>query len=210
LIASGARSGRLRRGAASWAVAGESAMSAKPRDKEAPPYRTTRTIDDRKTERGPSSSPSSNVRVVADVGLLCRGLADMALSRRPPQAPQAPRRRRTAICARRDQAAASKNSKPPARSREMPRESQQKAQGRYRRDRSGSQQGQCAIDRDRLPGCAGVEARIGDVETRLRPLDTREQQISRSLDSRRAEIVEVLAALQRAGRRNAASLAGEA
>jgi septal ring factor EnvC (AmiA/AmiB activator) len=47
----------------------------------------------------------------------------------------------------------------------------------------------------------GVETRIGDAEARLRPLDTREQQIRNSLDSRRSEIVEVLAALQRAGRR---------
>jgi murein hydrolase activator len=46
-----------------------------------------------------------------------------------------------------------------------------------------------------------VETRIGDAEARLRPLDTREQQIRGSLDSRRSEIVEVLAALQRAGRR---------
>jgi septal ring factor EnvC (AmiA/AmiB activator) len=47
----------------------------------------------------------------------------------------------------------------------------------------------------------GVETRIGDAEARLRPLDAREQQIRNSLDSRRSEIVEVLAALQRAGRR---------
>jgi murein hydrolase activator len=46
-----------------------------------------------------------------------------------------------------------------------------------------------------------VETRIGDAEARLLPLDAREQQIKGSLDSRRAEIVEVLAALQRAGRR---------
>jgi murein hydrolase activator len=47
----------------------------------------------------------------------------------------------------------------------------------------------------------GVEARIDDAEARLRPLDTREKQIRGSLESRRAEIVEVLSALQRAGRR---------
>ena len=47
----------------------------------------------------------------------------------------------------------------------------------------------------------GVETRIGDAEARLRPLDAREQQIRSSLNSRRSEIVEVLAALQRAGRR---------
>src|SRR5258708_523902 len=52
----------------------------------------------------------------------------------------------------------------------------------------------------------GVETRIGDAEARLRPLDFREQQIRGSLDSRRSEIVEVLAALQRAGRRTPPAL----
>jgi murein hydrolase activator len=46
-----------------------------------------------------------------------------------------------------------------------------------------------------------IETRIGDDEVRLRPLDSREQQIKGSLDSRRAEVIEVMAALQRAGRR---------
>jgi septal ring factor EnvC (AmiA/AmiB activator) len=54
---------------------------------------------------------------------------------------------------------------------------------------------------DIAAGVRGVETRIGDAEARLRPLDAREQQIRKSLDSRRSEIVEVLAALQRAGRR---------
>jgi septal ring factor EnvC (AmiA/AmiB activator) len=52
----------------------------------------------------------------------------------------------------------------------------------------------------------GVETRIGETEARLRPLDVREQQIKASLDSRRSEIVEVLAALQRAGRRTPPAL----
>ena len=51
-----------------------------------------------------------------------------------------------------------------------------------------------------------VETQIGDAEARLRPLDSREQQIRGSLDSRRSEIVEVLAALQRAGRRTPPAL----
>ncbi|MGB3043486.1 MAG: peptidoglycan DD-metalloendopeptidase family protein [Xanthobacteraceae bacterium] len=46
-----------------------------------------------------------------------------------------------------------------------------------------------------------VEGRIADAEARLGDLDTREQAIRGSLQSRRSEIVEVLAALQRAGRR---------
>src|ERR1044072_8739479 len=51
-----------------------------------------------------------------------------------------------------------------------------------------------------------VETRIGETEASLRPLDSREQAVRASLDSRRAEIVEVLAALQRAGRRTPPAL----
>src|SRR6478752_10186716 len=51
-----------------------------------------------------------------------------------------------------------------------------------------------------------VETRIGEAETRLPPLDSREQQIRGSLGSRSSEIVEVLAALQRAGRRTPPAL----
>ncbi len=47
----------------------------------------------------------------------------------------------------------------------------------------------------------GIETNIADTETRLRPLDAREQQMRASLESRRGEVAEVLAALQRAGRR---------
>lgn len=46
-----------------------------------------------------------------------------------------------------------------------------------------------------------IEDQITDTEGRLRPLDAREAQIRVSLDTRRDEISEVLAALQRAGRR---------
>ena len=52
----------------------------------------------------------------------------------------------------------------------------------------------------------GVETRIGETEADLRPLDSREQQVRATLDSRRTEIVEVLAALQRAGRRTPPAL----
>jgi septal ring factor EnvC (AmiA/AmiB activator) len=46
-----------------------------------------------------------------------------------------------------------------------------------------------------------IETKIDATEARLRPLDAREQQIRSSIDSRRSEIAEVLAALQRVGRR---------
>src|SRR4029450_11877005 len=52
----------------------------------------------------------------------------------------------------------------------------------------------------------GIETRIGETEGQLRPLDSREQQVRATLDSRRTEIVEVLAALQRAGRRTPPAL----
>jgi murein hydrolase activator len=52
----------------------------------------------------------------------------------------------------------------------------------------------------------GVETRVGDAEARLRTLDSREAQVRGSLDSRRSEIIEVLAALQRAGRRTPPAL----
>ena len=51
-----------------------------------------------------------------------------------------------------------------------------------------------------------VETSIADAEARLRPLDSREGQVRASLDSRRSDIVEVLAALQRAGRRTPPAL----
>lgn len=51
-----------------------------------------------------------------------------------------------------------------------------------------------------------VETKIDEAEARLRTLNGREQAMRTSLDSRRADIVEVLAALQRAGRRTPPAL----
>ncbi|MGX4768569.1 murein hydrolase activator EnvC family protein [Bradyrhizobium guangdongense] len=51
-----------------------------------------------------------------------------------------------------------------------------------------------------------VETKIDEAEARLRTLNGREQEARASLDSRRADIVEVLAALQRAGRRTPPAL----
>src|SRR5690242_8583589 len=47
----------------------------------------------------------------------------------------------------------------------------------------------------------GIESKIADTQERLKPLDENERSIRKSLDGRRAVIVEVLAALQRIGRR---------
>jgi murein hydrolase activator len=51
-----------------------------------------------------------------------------------------------------------------------------------------------------------VETKIAEAESRLTALNGREQQTRVSLNSRRADIVEVLAALQRAGRRTPPAL----
>lgn len=51
-----------------------------------------------------------------------------------------------------------------------------------------------------------VETKIGEAEARLTALNGREQEMRNSLNSRRADIVEVLAALQRAGRRTPPAL----
>jgi septal ring factor EnvC (AmiA/AmiB activator) len=51
-----------------------------------------------------------------------------------------------------------------------------------------------------------VETKIDEAEARLKALNGREQETRASLDSRRADIVEVLAALQRAGRRTPPAL----
>ncbi|WP_041747969.1 murein hydrolase activator EnvC family protein [Bradyrhizobium cosmicum] len=59
---------------------------------------------------------------------------------------------------------------------------------------------------DTAANVRAVETKVDEAETRLRSLNGREQQMRASLDSRRADIVEVLAALQRAGRRTPPAL----
>ncbi|MDE2377839.1 peptidoglycan DD-metalloendopeptidase family protein [Bradyrhizobium sp.] len=59
---------------------------------------------------------------------------------------------------------------------------------------------------DTAANVRAVETKIGEAEARLRGLNGHEQEMRASLDSRRADIVEVLAALQRAGRRTPPAL----
>lgn len=59
---------------------------------------------------------------------------------------------------------------------------------------------------DTAANVRAVETKIDEAEARLKALNGREQQMRSSLDSRRADIVEVLAALQRAGRRTPPAL----
>ncbi|MHC4050777.1 murein hydrolase activator EnvC family protein [Bradyrhizobium sp. 25ACV] len=59
---------------------------------------------------------------------------------------------------------------------------------------------------DTAANVRSLETKIDETEARLRTLNGREQAMRSSLDSRRADIVEVLAALQRAGRRTPPAL----
>lgn len=59
---------------------------------------------------------------------------------------------------------------------------------------------------DTAANVRAVETKIDAAEARLKTLNGREQEMRASLDSRRADIVEVLAALQRAGRRTPPAL----
>ncbi|UPK35648.1 peptidoglycan DD-metalloendopeptidase family protein [Bradyrhizobium sp. 186] len=59
---------------------------------------------------------------------------------------------------------------------------------------------------DTAANVRAVESKIDEAEARLRTLNGREQATRTSLDSRRADIIEVLAALQRAGRRTPPAL----
>ena len=100
---------------------------------------------------------------------------------------------------------ASRNSKPPAPQQKSAADAQEKLKA----DIAAIGQDRSKLNQQLIDIAAqvrGVETRIGDAEARLRPLDTREQEIRGSLDSRRSEIVEVLAALQRAGRRSPPAL----
>ena len=150
--------------------------------------------------------PSSAVRIPLSIALLSAALPASSLS---PAAAQvaAPRRSDSRSRAARPtpSSSASRNSKPPARSRKTPPTRRQKLKA----DIAAIGQDRSKLNQQLIDIAAqvrGVETRIGDAEARLRPLDTREQQIRGSLDSRRSEIVEVLAALQRAGRRTPPAL----
>ncbi|MEW6766883.1 MAG: peptidoglycan DD-metalloendopeptidase family protein [Pseudomonadota bacterium] len=90
---------------------------------------------------------------------------------------------------------------------ESTREQQQKAlqqQDKLKNDIAAIGQDRTKLNQQLIDIAARVrdiEAQMADTEGRIRPLDAREQQIRTSLASRREEIAEVLAALQRAGRR---------
>ncbi len=94
-----------------------------------------------------------------------------------------------------------------AKELETTRDAQQKAlqlQDKLKNDIAAIGQDRSKLNQQLIDIAARVrtiESQIADTEGRIRPLDAREQQIRVSLATRREEIAEVLAALQRAGRR---------
>ena len=150
-----------------------------------------------------SRGQRSSIRIPFSIALLSAGFAGISL---PPAAAQ--------VAAATPQATASAPDAIKAREQELEaaRTQQKNAadlQEKLKADIAAIGQDRSKLNQQLIDIAAqvrSVETRIGDAEARLRPLDTREQQIRASLDSRRSEIVEVLAALQRAGRRTPPAL----
>jgi septal ring factor EnvC (AmiA/AmiB activator) len=141
------------------------------------------------------------MRIPLSIALLCAGLAGISLSPSIAQvaAPQAAAPSPDAIKQREQELEATRAQQKNAAELHEKLKADVAAIGQDR-----SQLNQELIDI--AAKVRGVESRIGDAEARLRPLDSREQQIRGSLESRRSEIAEVLAALQRAGRRTPPAL----
>jgi septal ring factor EnvC (AmiA/AmiB activator) len=146
------------------------------------------------TSRGPRSA----VRIPLSIALLSAGLAGISLL--PASAQVAASTPQTTAAA----PDAIKQREQELEATRAQQKSAAEAQGKLKADIAAIGQDRSKLNAQLIDIAAqvrGVETRIGDAEARLRPLDAREQQIRGSLDSRRSEIVEVLAALQRAGRR---------
>ena len=161
----------------------------------------TRTIHSYPDTTGPDWPAS--IRVPLSMALLSAGLASLSPSPAPaqvtPPAPQTSPASPDAIRQREQELEA-------ARAQQR---SAAEAQEKLRSDIAAVGQDRSKLNQQLIDIAAqvrSVETRIGDAEARLRPLDSREQQIRNSLDSRRSEMVEVLAALQRAGRRTPPAL----
>ena len=83
------------------------------------------------------------------------------------------------------------------------------AQAKLRADIAAIGQDRSKLNQQLIDSAAqvrGLEDRMAAAETRLHSLDARDQDLRNTLNSRRAEVVEVLAALQRAGRRTPPAL----
>src|ERR1700720_801051 len=151
------------------------------------------------TSRGPRSA----VRIPFSIALLSAGFAGMSLlpasAQVPASTPQPTAASADAIKQREQELEATR----------AQQKSAAEAQAKLKADIAAIGQDRSKLNQQLIDIAAQVrivETRIGDAEARLRPLDSREQEIRGSLDSRRSEIVEVLAALQRAGRRTPPAL----
>ncbi len=145
----------------------------------------------------------ASVRVPLSIALLSAGFAGMCL---PPAAAQVAESTPQATAASPDAIKQREQELEAARAQQK---SAAELQQRLAADIASIGQDRSKLNQQLIDIAAqvrSVETRIGDAEARLRPLDSREQQIRGSLDSRRSEIVEVLAALQRAGRRTPPAL----
>src|SRR6202011_552713 len=143
------------------------------------------------------------VRVLLSIALLSAGFAGISLL---PAAAQVAATTQQATAVSPDAIKAREQELEAARAQQK---SAAEAQARLQADIAAIGQDRSKLNQQLIDIAAqvrSVETRIGDAEARLRPLDSREQQIRGSLDSRRSEIVEVLAALQRAGRRTPPAL----
>ncbi len=143
------------------------------------------------------------VRVVLSIALLSAGFAGISLL---PAAAQVAATTQQATAVSPDAIKAREQELEAARAQQK---SAAEAQEKLKADIAALGQDRSKLNQQLIDIAAqvrSVETRIGDAEARLRPLDSREQQIRGSLDSRRSEIVEVLAALQRAGRRTPPAL----
>jgi murein hydrolase activator len=145
-----------------------------------------------------SRGPRSAVRIPFSIALLSAGFAGISLS---------PASAQVAASTPQTTAASPDAIKQREQELEATRAQQKSAaetQARLKADIAAIGQDRSKLNQQLIDIAAqvrSVETRTSDAESRLRPLDSREQQIRSSLDSRRSEIVEVLAALQRAGRR---------
>src|ERR1700731_3586405 len=147
--------------------------------------------------------PRSSVRIPLSIALLSAGFAGMSLLPASAQVGASPRQ--TSACS----PDAIKQREQELEATRAQQKSAAETQAKLRADIAAIGQDRSKLNQQLIDIAAqvrSVETRIDDAEARLRPLDSREQEIRGSLDSRRSEIVEVLAALQRAGRRTPPAL----
>jgi septal ring factor EnvC (AmiA/AmiB activator) len=142
-------------------------------------------------------APVLNLLLIASV--LCASLLGASLAQAQTPAPQTAAVSPDAIKQREQELEAARASK----------KSAEEAQAKLKAEITSLGQDRTQLNQQLIDTAANVravETKIDEAEARLKTLNGREQQMRSSLDSRRADIVEVLAALQRAGRRTPPAL----